>query len=154
MLSVIAELSQVVMAAAAVGALWYAWVQIESSRAVSREATAKEIRSQYLLEAIRNPTLANPDSSKLDFDKWEYDGNREKFDDYTWFVSFMLLQCDELLRLGGGADDWKWEQIVENNIGYHWDFIKSPAFAEMREVLSPRLRDKIEGMGLRENSEV
>jgi hypothetical protein len=39
----------------------------------------------------------------------------------------MLLACDELLRLRGDATDWDWEQIVENNIGFHWDFIKSPA---------------------------
>jgi hypothetical protein len=57
----------------------------------------------------------------------------------------MLLACDELLRLRGDATDWDWEQIVENNIGFHWDFIKSPAF-EFRDVLSPRLRNRIEAI--------
>ena len=138
---------------AAIVALRFGIKQVQSSREDTREATAKQIRSDYLLHAIQKPELANPDPSKLDFDKGEYGGDGEKFDDYTWFVSFMLLQCDELLRLRDGENDWDWEQIVENNINYHRDFIKSPAFDEMRSMLSPQLRRKLREMGLNKNSE-
>ena len=147
----IQDLANVVMATAAVAALWYAVVQVQSSREDTREATAKEIRSQYLLEAIRNPALANPVKEKLIFEEETYDGDKVKFYNYTWFVSFMLLQCDELLRLCGDTDDWKWEQIVENNIRYHEYYIKSPAFDETYRVLSLRLQRKLIEMGLRKS---
>ena len=95
--------ANVAMAAAAVAALWYAFVQVRSSREDLHEATAKEIWMQYHLNGIQYPKLANPDLSKLDYKKMEYDVDAAKFHDYKWFVSFMLLACDELLRLGGGA---------------------------------------------------
>ena len=139
------HVANLAMAAAAVAACWYAFVEVRSARDDSHEATAKEIWMQYHLYALQYPKLANPDSSKLDYEKWEYEGDTAQFDDYAWFVSFMLLACDELLRLRGDATDWDWEQIVKNNIGFHWDFIKSPAF-EFREVISSRLRQQIEEM--------
>jgi hypothetical protein len=76
------------MGLAALGALYYAWDQIRSSRADSHEATAKSLRSDYLLQALQYPQLANPDTSKLDFANEEYCGTRDKFFDYTWFVSY------------------------------------------------------------------
>jgi hypothetical protein len=118
-------------------------VQVLSARASQREATAKEIWKEYHLVGLEYPTLANVDWSKLDYEKREYDGDRGKFCDYQWFVAFILLACDEILRLRGGADDWDWEQIVKNNIKWHWDYIESSAFDE-REVLSPRLLRKID----------
>jgi hypothetical protein len=139
------NVANLMMALAAIAALLYAFVEVRSARDDSHEATAKEIWMQYHLYALQYPKLANPDSSKLDYEKWEYEGDTAQFDDYTWFVSFMLLACDELLRLRGDATDWDWGQIVKNNIGFHWDFIKSPAF-EFREVISPRLRQQIEEM--------
>src|SRR5262245_58181209 len=51
-----------VVMAVAIAALGYAFVQVQSSRDDSREATAKSIRSEYLLKALEHPTLANPDS--------------------------------------------------------------------------------------------
>jgi hypothetical protein len=139
------NVAELVMAAAAIAAFCYAFVEVRSARDDSREATAKEIWMQYHLYALQYPKLANPDSSKLDYEKWEYEGDTAQFYDYTWFVSFMLFSCDELLRLRGDATDWDWKQIVENNIGFHWDYIKSPAF-EFGDVLSPRLQDRIEAI--------
>ena len=148
-----ANVASVGMGLAALGALYYAWDQIRSSRADSHEATAKSLRSDYLLQALQYPELANPDTSKLDFANEEYCGTRDKFFDYTWFVSYVLAHCDELLRLSGD-DDWNWEQIVENNISYHWDYIKSPLFARTEHnVLSPRLRRKIEEIDAKKTAE-
>ena len=139
--------ANVVMALAAIAALFYAWAQIQSSSKDSHEATAKQIWMQYHLSGLAYPELANPDLPKLDYKKMEYGGNAAKFHDYTWFVSFMLLACDELLRLGkDDASDWDWDQIVENNINYHWDYINSDACKESREVLSRRLRHKLNEM--------
>ena len=80
-------------------ALWFGIEQIRSSREDSREATAKQIWKDYHLHGIQYSELANPDFSKLDYEKEEYDGDRGKFYDYQWFVSLMLLACDEVIRL-------------------------------------------------------
>ena len=71
--------------------------QIRSSRADSREATAKQIWMEYYLRCIEYPKFANPELSKLDYKNQTLDGKKEKFFDYQWFVSFMLLACDEVI---------------------------------------------------------
>ena len=126
---------------AALFALRYGIKQVQSSREDSHEATAKEIWKDYHLHGIQYSELANPDFSKLDYKKQEYDGDRVKFYDYQWFVSLMLLACDEVLRLRGGSD---WERIVKNNIRYHLPYINSgKPFQESEEILSRELRSKI-----------
>jgi hypothetical protein len=102
---------------AALFALRYGIKQVQSSREDSREATAKQIWKDYHLHGIQYSELANPDFSKLDCKKEEYDGDRGKFYDYQWFVSLMLLACDEVLRLRGGSD---WERIVKNPALYQF----------------------------------
>lgn len=114
--------------------------QIRSSRADSREATAKQIWMEYYLRCIEYPKFANPELSKLDYKNQTLDGKKEKFFDYQWFVSFMLLACDEVIRLRGGAE---WERFAENNVSYHRDYIKSPAFVESYHLFGPQLRSKI-----------
>jgi hypothetical protein len=81
------NVANLMMALAAIAALLYAFVEVRSARDDSHEATAKEIWMQYHLYALQYPKLANPDSSKLDYEKWEYEGDTAQFDDYTWFVS-------------------------------------------------------------------
>ena len=99
--------------------------------------------------AFNTPTLPNPELSNLDYEREELDGDRGKFFDYQWFVSFMLLACDEILQLRGGSN---WEKIVENNIDYHRDYIKSSAFnKESYEVLSPKLKIKIKQIKKKRN---
>ena len=114
--------------------------QIRSSREDTQEATAKSTWMEYYLRCIEFPKYANPELSKLDYEKQELDGTRGKFFEYQWFVSFMLLACDEVIRLRGGAD---WERFAENNVGYHRDYIKSPAFSESYHLFGPQLRSKI-----------
>ena len=105
-----------------------------------REATAKQIWMEYYLRCIEYPKFANPELSKLDYKNQTLDGKKEKFFDYQWFVSFMLLACDEVIRLRGGAE---WERFAENNVSYHRDYIKSPAFVESYHLFGPQLRSKI-----------
>ena len=54
--------------------------QIRSSRADSREATAKQIWMEYYLRCIEYPKFANPELSKLDYKNQTLDGKeREVF---------------------------------------------------------------------------
>lgn len=131
-----------VTALAAIIALLFGIVQVLAARADTREATAKAIWKDYHLHGIQYSELANPDFPKLDYEKEEYNGDRGKFYDYQWFVSLMLLACDEVLRLRGGSD---WERIVKNNIRYHLPYINSgKPFQESEEILSDELRRKID----------
>ena len=97
----------------AVVALVFAILQIRSSREDTQEATAKSTRMEYYLRCIEFPKYVNPELSKLDYKKQTLDGSPGKFFEYQWFVSFMLLACDEVIRLRGGAD---WERFAENNV--------------------------------------
>src|SRR5262245_18167578 len=104
----------------AVVALFAIW-QIRSSREDTQEATAKSTWMEYYhLRCIEFPKNAKPELSKLDYEKQTLHGSPGKFIEYQWFVSFMLLACDEVIRLRGGAD---WERFAENNVGYHRDYI-------------------------------
>jgi hypothetical protein len=126
---------------AAVIALWFAIKQVRSSREDAREQTAKEIWKAYYLHSIDHPELANPELSKLDFEKQELDGSRQEFYKYQWFVSFMLLACDEVLSLRGDGPDW--DKFVENNVGYHRRYLNSRAFEKTQHLFSPKLLNKI-----------
>jgi hypothetical protein len=127
---------------AAFVALWFGIRQVQSSREDAREATAKSIWMAYHVHGIEYPKYANPELSKLDYKNEKLDGDQGKFYEYQWFVSLMLLACDEVLRLRGGSD---WERIVKNNIRYHLPYINSgKPFRESEEILSPELRSKID----------
>ena len=136
-------------ALAALVALVFGVWQVVSSRASSREATAKQIWMTYELEGLKNRKYANPDLSVLDYNKKTLDDDRGVFYDYQWFVSFTLLACDEVLRLRSGA--WDWERVVNENIGYHKDYIASSAFDPSWTHISPRLRSKIIALGIRQH---
>jgi hypothetical protein len=136
-------------ALAALVALVFGVWQVVSSRASGREATAKQIWMTYELEGLKNRKYANPDLSVLECNKKTFDDDRGMFYDYQWFVSFMLLACDEVLRLRTGA--WDWEQVVNENIGYHKEHIASSAFDPSWMHISPRLRSKIIELGIRQH---
>jgi hypothetical protein len=138
--------STVVMAGAAVWALLYAIKQIESAkqqaesaRADAREQTAKQIWTDYHIKGLEYPEFSNP-QELLGFQTLK--PNQRKYLEYTWFVSFLLLVCDEILRLQGGAN---WKQIVKDNLGWHHEYLKSRKFKESGEyeVQSEDLKKEI-----------
>jgi hypothetical protein len=135
------------MAAAAIGALVYAFFQVRAARNDAHDQTAKEIWKEYHIKGLEYPEFSNPE--KL-LKNWDYaeenklDGSHEKFLKYTWFVSFLLLVCDEILRLRHGSN---WDQIVTNNLEWHKVYLTSEAFErDEYEVQSPKLRAKIRAL--------
>ncbi len=102
--------AECVTALAAVLALLFAICQVKHARASQREATAKQIRMNYELRAIEHTRFANPEIAVIDYERERLDGNHEEFLEYQWFVSFMLLACEEVLRLRGGP---YWERAVD-----------------------------------------
>ena len=133
-----------VTALAAIIALVFGIWQVLSAKYSQRESTAKELWKEYYLQSIDHPKLANPELSELDFKERLLDGDRGEFFKYQWFVSFMLLACDEVLRLRGGGAEW--QKFVENNVGYHRDYIKSQAFEKTQHRFSLKLQTKLDEM--------
>lgn len=115
-----------ITAFAAVIALVFGVWQVLVARASQREATAIDTWMNYEQRGLEYPKYANPELSKLDYEEKTLDGDRQEFYRYEWFVSFMLLACDEVLLL----DSRGWKDVVKNNLGYHRDYLKSKVFEE------------------------
>jgi hypothetical protein len=147
--------AQVVMALAALVALAYAIKAIRSQRADAREQTAKHIWTEYHLKGLEHPRFSNPEdlSNKFNHAKKTLNRSEQKYLEYTWFVSFLLLVCDEILRLRRGAY-WKkflpfrrgtnWEQIVINNLVWHREYLKYGLEDNEYKVQSRALKEKID----------
>ena len=141
-----------VAAAAAIGGLWFAGVQIrfardqiQSARDIQREATANEIWMNYEHRGLEYPKYANPELSVLDYEWKTLDGNRQEYYKYEWFVSFMLLACDAVLLLDHGSG---WDVVVKNNLRYHRNYLTSETYKEDLHVQSPAIQRMIEELKL------
>jgi hypothetical protein len=132
------NVANVVMALAAIAALLYAFMEVRSSRQDTREATAIQTWMEYYLHSLEHPRYACPELLKLDYNK--LDEHDEEFNNYQLFVSFMLLACDQVIRLPEDKDGPNWEQFVKNNVGYHKAYLER---TESYRRFSPKLVSKI-----------
>src|SRR5262245_25236101 len=80
----------------------------------------------YEHRGLEYPQYANPELSVFDYKERTLDGERQKFYEYEWFVSFMVLACDAVLLIGRG----RWEAVVKRNLKYHEDYLKSEIYEE------------------------
>lgn len=142
------DAAQVVTAFAAVCALVFGIIQVLSARATQRESTAKQIWMTYELQGLKHPRLSNPELVTLDHDRKLLDGDKMAYAQYEWFVSFMLLACEEVLRLSAGPH---WESAVSHNLDVHWSYISHPDFTPLIPNLSPQMRRFIEDNRKRRN---
>src|SRR5262245_13019424 len=134
------NVANVVMALAAIAALLYAFVEVRSSRQDTREATAIQTWMEYYLRSLEYPKYACPELLKLDYNKLDKLEHDEEFNNYQLFVSFMLLACDQVIRLPEDKDGPNWEQFVKNNVGYHKAYLER---TESYRRFSPKLVSKI-----------
>src|SRR5262245_64608650 len=143
----VGDIATWVAALAAIGGLWFAGAQLRSAkdiqadaRDIQREATANEIWMNYEQRGLEYPKYANPELSRFDYKERTLDGQRQKFYEYEWFVSFMLLACDAVLLLDSRA----WETVVKENLSYHKAYLKSKIFRkEGWHLQSPAIQDMI-----------
>lgn len=136
----VADLAALATAFIALIGLVFAIVQIRSNQASQREATAKEIWMSYELRAFDYPRFNNPQAAAVDHEAQTFDGDFDKYMQYESFVSFVLLACDEALRLGGKD----WENAVDDNLMLHWDYLGSPRFAPYMKNMSPLMRRRLD----------
>src|SRR5262249_39083171 len=95
------NVANLVMALSAIAALLYAFVEVRSARDDSREATAIQTWMEYYLRCLDYPQYACPDLKKLS------DAKIQEFYKYEWFVSFMLLACDQVILLPKDGPNWE-----------------------------------------------
>ena len=131
MLTQLADLANIVMALAALAALWGAAWQVRESERAQREATASELYSNYLTKAIEYPQYAGAHRAVVDAAP-----GSEAYERYEWFVSLMLHAFEQILDLT--KDDEIWRKAIVDQIAYHQAYLSSPQF--VRVHYSPALQ--------------
>src|ERR1700760_4738050 len=85
-----------VAAAVAIIAAIITYFQYKGAKQIQREATAKQIYSDYLKLAIEHPAFT---SGKKPDDPLESER-------YEWFVSYMLNACEQIVDVVGDDKEW------------------------------------------------
>ncbi len=101
--------------------------QFVATTRFNRNQAAKAIHAEYIKLALDKPLLANPAVGKIDFEKLTVDGNREEFERYEWFVSYMLLSFEEIFHL---SNEDAWSSTLRSNLKVHKAYFKSQHFKE------------------------
>jgi len=103
--------------AAAVGvfiasvAAGFAWGQITAGKQAQRESFARQTYADYLQLAIQYPSYASGNRP----------GDKEAFERYEWFVSYMLNACEHVLLFVTGSEQWR--ACVRSQLSYHRDYL-------------------------------
>lgn len=98
-------------------ALW--WNRSQSTQRADRQAQAKRVYANFLLQALQHPELAQPGSV-------EGSQSRQRAQ-YQWFVSYLLAVCDEILLV---APSPEWRKVLAHHLMPHRAFLASRAFRE------------------------
>lgn len=120
-------IAEIVTAVVALSALFIAITQLRQNKANQRESTAKEIYKEYLKMAVEYPRHAYPTKEFI-----ENIRGKEEFDRYTWFVSYMLFACDEILTLS--KERKLWRKVVKEQLWFHISYLSSPDFYQTAEL--------------------
>jgi hypothetical protein len=127
--AILGNAGQFVTAAFAVIALGFAWAQIRSARVAQLEATLQELNRDQNRASMENPRFANPQLGKISFENETFDGDRDQFERYVWFVVLGLVLCEHALKTR--LDGWKLvtteylrrhrEMLQSRRFSNHWD---------------------------------
>jgi hypothetical protein len=112
------------------------YMQIRANRAISNEATAKNLYRQYLEDAVDRPDLVNPDLDEL-----TRNGNLVQ---YELFVAHMLFSLEEILLHAADPD---WRAVVKAQLKRHTEYLSSEYFAQKHEFYERPLRELIIEVG-------
>lgn len=106
-----------VAAAIAVTIMW--WQRSQRAARVAREAQAKRVYANYLLQAMQHPELARPTGD-------EGAKARQRVQ-YQWFVGYLMTTAEEIL-LVDPSDAWR--ETIARQLSAHRDFLASAPFRE------------------------
>ncbi|MGI2198599.1 hypothetical protein [Shewanella baltica] len=125
--------TDIITAAVAVIALFFAWYQVRAARKESRRATAYAAYDNYLKLCLDNQSFAMGTESEIKND----DKNYLK---YKWFVTNMLFAFEQVLEVC--KDDPTWEKTVTSQLRRHkWHLEHSKSV--QRKEWSEKLIDLI-----------
>jgi len=100
-----------------------AFFAFRTNRENQKEAVLQRAYFDYAKMALDHPVLAFPFKAKIDLQKQTIDDDHEKFEQYEWFLSSMLVMC--LFVMSMRRDDKFWRGLVINQMAYHWQYIEN-----------------------------
>jgi len=116
----------IILAVIALVALGAAYRQVTSARKNQREANADALWRSYLRLAFRHPKFADPGLephlARFDYEALTINGDPELFQQYEWFVDFVLDSCERVLELDSSEE---WNETVRTQLDFHWDYLHS-----------------------------
>ncbi len=95
--------------------------QVKATRAIQREATAKQLYRQYLSDCVERPDLVQPDLKRIEKD--------ERMIQYELFVAHMLFSLEEIVT---NVDSEEWKDVAKGQLRRHQKYLNSPRFAKKR----------------------
>jgi len=142
-----AYVATIVSAAGFVVSICVALYQIDRARHVQKSAAASQLWDTYLGRALNYPHFAYPPNftEKFDFSAATFDGEKEEFERYEWFVSAYLQTADETFAEYDASHHRV--EMVFRNANYHRAYLKWRRTKNMPndyiDSLSPRLKQLI-----------
>jgi hypothetical protein len=129
-----AQIASALVSIFALGAIYW---QVQFNFKLSRGNNAHEIYRAYLQMAVQYPRLAYPENAQAVATM-----NREERARYSWFVSYLLYTCEQIL--GSFPDDREWLRTCEEQIGYHAPYICSTVLKDEIGNYDPQMRAVIQ----------
>jgi len=131
-----------VTAGVAFVALCVAIWQVSVTKREARLTLAKSLYKDYLALAMQNPCFSSPSYPKSAPRLKEFSTDRDKYEQYEFFVSYLLFAAEEILDLVGTSSP-EWHATLASQLRYHALYLQSADLQEShlsKAVL--RLRDR------------
>ncbi|MEA2980591.1 MAG: hypothetical protein QOF09_2414 [Alphaproteobacteria bacterium] len=129
-----AQIASAVVAVCALGAIYW---QVQFNFRLSRENTVHEIYRAYLQMAVQYPRLAYPENAAAVAGM-----AREERARYSWFVSYLLYTCEQIL--GSFPNDAEWQRTCAEQISYHGPYVCTTVIKDEIDHYDPPMRALIQ----------
>ncbi|HEY2010696.1 MAG TPA: hypothetical protein VGH23_17035 [Rhizomicrobium sp.] len=77
--------------------------------------------------AMREPRFSNPELGKLDLRDRTFDGEKEQFERYEWYVARLVYALDATMRL---APFQQWGAVAKTQLANHRHYFASDYYAK------------------------
>jgi hypothetical protein len=93
--------------------------------------------------AMRDPQFSNPELGKLDLRDKTFDGKKDQFERYEWYVARLVYSLDAAMRL---APFQQWTQVAKIQLASHRHYFASDYYAKQDYLkhYSARMRRMIQ----------
>ena len=93
--------------------------------------------------ALHNPQFSNPELGKLDLRDKTFDGKKDQFERYEWYVARLVYSLDAAMRL---APFQQWGAVAKTQLASHRPYFASDYYAKQDYLkhYSARMRRMIQ----------